>query len=223
MACSPRPRTAAFTSEQIELGLFLLIAHAYSARIEVGSPQVDPVIQGVLGKVLGKNGLGDAQVAQACAAIQAARKAVEGGWCPSVSAGRIDEARKELLAQWGVESSKGALIWPPASRTIAVRLGQGSWADALAAFSIPVSNLGRQRGSGRFGPEEIRRAIRHYLDSLDEGKGVASFAGYSQWAEEARARGDVQIPSPATVRQRYGTWAKALGDVEVECVVKNGV
>ncbi|MDC4232285.1 hypothetical protein M3T53_00950 [Actinomyces sp. B33] len=207
---APKARTAAFTDEQIEIGLLLLISTAYPDAVGPDDGSEDAAIDEALAPLVGRHGFDEERIAPARAGALAARRAIENGSCPEVSAARIDAARADLLERWGASSSRGALVWPPASRTVAVRLGAGSWADALASRSIPVSRLGRARGSGRFGPERIASAVNEYLEHARARSHPATLGGYDRWVRQARAGGRTDLPSTATVRQRCGTWDGAL-------------
>ena len=112
---------------------------------------------------------------------------------------------------WASATLKGAgKAWPPASRTIAVRLGDGDWSTALERLGIPVSAIGRAKGSGRFDAEAILTVLADFIRESEEAECPPTFGAYTRWAQDLRSQGREDVPSPATVRQRFGTWTAAM-------------
>lgn len=142
--------------------------------------------------------------------IRATRAWVRGpGGSSTISASEFERTRRDLIASWGAVSTKGAVLWPPASRTVAGRLGGGRWNDALRALGVRTSSQGRERGRGTFSESDFRQAVAGYLAECDRRGGRASFGGYGSWARERRAGGEA-VPAAATIRQHYGSWSGAL-------------
>ncbi|QPK81082.1 hypothetical protein G7Y41_08585 [Schaalia sp. ZJ405] len=214
-------RVPAFTDQQIELGFWFLVGWTRTSaaeREEIVSwartqERRDEDEQAIL-PLCEKNRVDEDERALILALIAWARQSAAVKECPSVSVGKIDAARAEILARWRVESHRGALVWPPRSRTIAVRLGDGNWADALRRFDIPVSPVGRQRGSGRFTSESFRSAFAEFLEFCQRQQEPVTLNGYGRWSGSERERGRAEVPSLASVRQRYGTWMRALQELE---------
>lgn len=119
-----------------------------------------------------------------------------------------DRGRKEVLAELGLESAKGAQLWPPTSQTIISRLG-GKWSTAMEACGLAASSDGKiGRRNTRFTEEDRRAALREYLKDCESEGANPSYAGYTKWAKEQGG-----VPSGATLRQTYGTWQRALDQV----------
>lgn len=210
MAASPKPRTAAFTDEQIIAGFWLLAARVHERRLGVDESRRDAALAEVLEPLIGRNGLTRADVEAAIPAILAARDAASLHELPTVAAAKADEARARLLAERGAVTGKGALLWPTGSRTIAVRLGGGNWNDALASLGLRPASRGRAQGSGRFDEARVLAALREYVEGAEAAGGRATIGGYADWARGMRDSGRSDVPSGATLRQRFGTWARAL-------------
>ncbi|WP_026459642.1 hypothetical protein [Schaalia suimastitidis] len=206
------PRTAAFSDELIDEGFWFVVALMDRAKgISADVPdelrgQVDDTVD-LLTPILEHQGI----VARLHRMVAEAAVASRHRWTlrrrQAPSSAGFDKARALILDEWGLASSKGALIWPPTARTIAVRLGDGAWNTAMETYDMKVSQRGRERGAGKFSDDDFCQALRRYA-SEDGGQGL-SFTGYTRWATRLREQG-VNIPSPATIRQKFGTWGAAL-------------
>ncbi|MCI6557372.1 MAG: hypothetical protein SPF88_06615 [Schaalia hyovaginalis] len=210
MAPPPKPRTAAFSDAQIVAGFWLIAATVHARSLEIDDRAGDPELEDALEGLVGAHGLKREHVLEAIPKIIAARRAAARKELPPVPAAKYDLARAAILRQRGAASSKGALLWPTASRTIAVRVGGGNWNDALIALGLPAGGRGRAQGSGRFNTEAMAAVLGEYT-AWCRGEGMApTFGGYGAWSAARRAEGRVDVPSAATVRQRCGTWSAAL-------------
>ncbi|MBB6335595.1 hypothetical protein [Schaalia hyovaginalis] len=210
MSPPPKPRTAAFSDAQIVAGFWLIAATVHARSLEIDDRAGDPELEEALEALVGAHGLEREHIREAIPKIIAARRAAARGELPPVSAAKCDLARAAIIRLRGAESSKGALLWPTASRTIAVRVGGGNWNDALIALGLPAGGRGRAQGSGRFNAEVMAGVLGEYA-AWCRGEGKApTFGGYRAWSEARRAEGRDDVPSAATIRQRCGTWSAAL-------------
>lgn len=207
---TPKARTTAFTDAQIEAGFWLLASRAHPLALELDETRTDETLFETLKPLIGKNNLTRDKVKKTIAPILAAKEAAAAGKLPQLSAARADEVRKLILKEWRISSSKGALLWPTGSRTIAVRLGKGKWNDALARLGLRASGRGRAQGSGRFNEAVMRTILTEFLETAEHAGLSATLGGYTSWSKEQRALGRQDVPSTASVRQRFGTWGKAM-------------
>ncbi|WP_115726778.1 hypothetical protein [Actinomyces culturomici] len=210
MAPAPKPRTAAFTPEQIAAGFWLIASAVHERRLEIDEDRTDEALLAELEPLVGAHGLRLLDVKRAIPRILAAREAAERHELPTVAAAKCDAARARILSDRGAESSKGALLWPTASRTIAVRLGGGNWNAALASLGLAPAGRGRAQGSGRFDESGVAAVLAEYVASREAAGAAATIGGYGEWARARRAEGRTDVPSAATIRQRYGAWGRAL-------------
>ncbi|MCD4548862.1 MULTISPECIES: hypothetical protein [unclassified Schaalia] len=124
------------------------------------------------------------------------------------SGAKIDRVRSRVLGNWRLHSTKGAILWPPTARTIAVRLGDGAWNDAMRKLGFTVSSRGRERGGLRFTDADFKAALQEFAQA--QGPGVSlTFMKYNEWAQKQRELGHL-VPSSATLRQRFVRWPHAL-------------
>lgn len=212
-ARSPRPRTAAFTDAQIEAGFWLLAARAAALETDGAPAEGAEDLLGTLEPLIDAHGPSRAAVTAAIGPILVAKAAAAAGGLPSPSAARTDELRSLILKEWGVESGKGVLLWPTGARTIAVRLGDGNWNRAMTRLGLKASGRGRAPGSGRFDEAAVRTILREYMESAEDEGAAATLGGYASWSKAQRAAGRTDVPSAASVRQRFGTWGRAIASV----------
>lgn len=134
----------------------------------------------------------------------------------SLSATQYDKARAEYLEEHRIAARTGVSVWPPTSQTLMKRLGNGSWAAAMAALGL-TANSGRSRGSGSFSADDYRDAIVRFLsaaaDVADTTVTSDSFAQYTTWAKAQTASG-TKRPSGAAIRQHFGSWETAKAHVD---------
>lgn len=212
----PRPRGSAFSRDLVEAGFWCVLG---SVRDVPAPPPADrgardegalADLTELLEPALVGNGLGAdgrRRVAELVVATRAwARGAGSEG---TISAAGFERARRDLLAGWGRGTATGAVVWPPTSRTVAVRLGGGRWNDALVSLGVATSARGRERGGTRFSAVEFTGAVARFLHEAEAAGGSTSFAGYTDWARERRGAGE-SVPAPATVRQHFGSWSAAV-------------
>lgn len=205
-----KPRTAAFTEDQITAGFWLIAALAHASRLTIDEDRRDEELEETLSGLVGAHGVSRDELSRAIPRILAAREAAARHELPTVAAAKYDAARSALLAERGLRSSKGSLLWPTGSRTIAVRLGGGNWNDALLALGLRPASRGRAQGSGRFDEASIVPVLAEFLAACEAGGESATIGGYAQWSRERRGEGRGDVPSQATIRQRFGTWGRAL-------------
>lgn len=134
----------------------------------------------------------------------------------SLSAAAYDRARVAYLDEHRILARPGVAVWPPTSQTLMKRLGDGSWAAAMAALGL-TTNSGRSRGSGAFSADDYRDAIVQFLssamDDADDTVTSDSFAQYTAWARSETANG-ARRPSGAAMRQHFGSWEAAKAQVD---------
>lgn len=207
-------RTAAFTEEQIEAGLWLLLA--LNSRSSLGDeiPGKGSVLRDLLAPVARKVPLSDEQVDEAVFLIEAAKWAMERHELRPLSVSQCNRERDALLKRWNLASTKGALLWPPSSQTISARLGGGSWSRATARLGFRANSRGRARGSGRFTSESMAVVLREFIAECERNQVEPTLQGYGKWSKGQRATGRDDVASVATLRQRYGTWSAVLASVE---------
>ncbi len=194
-----RTRGTSFGLDEVEAGFWLVLGVARGR-----------------GEAVTRDDLGDF--------ITDVREWARGAGAPcTISASEFERTRRGILDAWGQASAKGRSLWPPTSRTVATRLGNGHWNEALAGLGLTTSALGRSRGASTFGEQDFLEALRAYIDDRTRTRQSVSFAGYEAWAGERRSSG-VRIPAAATIRQRFGSWSRALAcvrDAEQDEVVPN--
>lgn len=126
-----------------------------------------------------------------------------------LSAQEYERTRAEMLTAWGVSSSKGASLWPPTSQTVSKRVGDGSWSKALASLGLEVAPIGRTRGASTYSNEQFLAALHGFIADC-EAKGVnPTYLRYVEWSRVQRKE-HRSVPAAATMRQHFGSWAKAL-------------
>lgn len=123
---------------------------------------------------------------------------------PGLSAAKYEAERKNLLDQLGLNSTKGASIWPPTSQTAVQRFG--SWNDALKAAGLKTSSIGRARGQLRFDAAAYEKAIAAFVADCETRGLGATYKAYGEYAAEHKG----EVPSAAAVRKFYGSWNEAL-------------
>ncbi|MDO5049240.1 MAG: hypothetical protein Q4D87_05085 [Actinomycetaceae bacterium] len=127
----------------------------------------------------------------------------------TLSVSKYDRERKKILAELNLASSQGALLWPPTSQTILARMG-GKWSAAMEATGLAASSDGKiGRKNTRFTDQDRERALRAYLRHCEVETLNPSYSGYTKWARQQDF-----APSGAAIRQAYGTWQKALNQVQ---------
>lgn len=238
---APAERTAAFTDQLIELGFWYLcsltdpppqaesdesaepamftpqslwaesekqaLTGTANATVEDLVEQLTPILQRQV-----PHGPSPRHIVEQ-ALVTRARKTTANGTPQAPSGAAIDAARHQLLVEWGCPSSKGALLWPPAARTIAVRLGDGTWNQAMVTLGMKVSARGRRRGDTSFSDDDFRWALAAFVWQCEVEGRKATYGGYAEWARAERKAGDM-VPAASTIRQRFGKWATALAYVE---------
>lgn len=214
---APRTRGSAFSRDEVEAGFWCVLG---SARGVVALPRIDEGVPTdlvtLLEPALSGYGLDAAGQEQVAALVTATRAWVPGaGSAGTISAAEFDRARRDLLTGWGAGARSGALVWPPTSRTVAVRLGGGSWNDALSSLGVATSARGRERGGTRFTGDTQVASVARFLQETEASGGSASFAAYTDWARQQRGAGQ-QVPAPATVRQHFGSWSAAVAAAREE-------
>lgn len=134
----------------------------------------------------------------------------------SLSTAQYDKARAAYLAEHRIVARPGVAVWPPTSQTLMKRLGDGSWAAAMAALGLTTSP-GRSRGSGAFSADDYRDAVTQFRsaagDDADHTVTSDSFAQYTAWAKAQTVNG-TKRPSGAAMRQHYGSWEAAKAQVD---------
>lgn len=208
-------RSAVFTEDLIEWGFWYILSRAHvlpESHSPVPTPADDPMAE-ILTGVLAAQGVPSDRWDSILRDVRVARSWVDEG-CANIrmSAAAYDHLRAGLIHDWGLAATKGALVWPPTARTVAVRLGSGAWNDALKRLGVATSQRGRLRGGLRFVSEDYSEALLAYVeDARAQGRSI-SFEGYREWANRVRQAG-LKVPSAATVRQHFGTWNKAIATV----------
>lgn len=216
-SASSRTRGSAFSREQVEAGFWCVLG---SARGVAALPDVHEGVPTdlvtLLEPALSGYGLDAAGQEQVAALVVATRNWVPGaGSAGTISAAEFERARRDLLTGWGAGAWRGALVWPPTSRTVAVRLGGGHWNDALESLGVATSARGRGRGGTRFTSTTQVGSVARFLHEAEASGGSTSFAGYTDWARRQRVAGH-QVPAPATVRQHFGSWSAAVAAARAE-------
>lgn len=133
----------------------------------------------------------------------------------TIAVNRYSTLRRRFLDSHGLKPIKGKNVWPVGSTTILKRYG-GSWSQALQAFGFQASDNFRPAGFGapRFSEEKFLQALRDFVkDAYDKGY-LTSYQNYVSWRKEQVAQGRKDLPSGPTMRNTYGTWAKALINVQ---------
>ncbi|MDK7142718.1 MAG: hypothetical protein E6X52_00250 [Actinomyces sp.] len=145
---------------------------------------------------------------QILALAAASKRRADEGEGSSLSAQKYDQIRAEILAELGLKSVRGVRLWPPTYQTIMQRFG-GTWAGAMKACGLAASSDGKVgRRNARFSEADRIRAIRAYLAECERTQTGSSYAGYARWAKENGR------PSGSNIRQVYGTWNRALEQLE---------
>lgn len=141
--------------------------------------------------------------------IASARVAAEEDASLTVSAARYETLRGAALEQFGLDSKQGTTPWPPTKQTINKRLGEGSWADALASQGLGIARAGRKRGLLHFTADDYTDAVAAFAETAMRAGQHPSFDRYEAWVG-AEAKAGRRRPSGAGVRLRFGGWAMAL-------------
>lgn len=145
---------------------------------------------------------------QILALAAASKRRADEGEGSSLSAQKYDQIRAEILAELGLKSARGVRLWPPTYQTIMQRFG-GTWAGAMKECGLAASSDGKVgRRNARFSEADRIRAIRAYLAECERKQTGSSYAGYAKWAKENGR------PSGSNIRQVYGTWNRALEQLE---------
>lgn len=141
--------------------------------------------------------------------IASARAAAEEDATLTVSVARYEALRGAALERFGLDSQKGATPWPPTKQTINKRLGEGSWADALASQGLGIARAGRKKGLLYFTADDYTDAVAAFAEAALRADLHPSFDRYDKWVTKEAAEGR-RRPSGAGVRLRFGGWAMAL-------------
>lgn len=211
MKSAPSQRTAAFTEDQIIAGFWFVAAKVHERLLDINPSATDPALEETLEPLVGSHGLKREHVKEAIPYIIAARNLAADKKLPSISSVKCDEARKNIINDRDCcASTKGALIWPTGARTVAVRLGEGNWNNALETLGMPTTTRGRAQGSGRFTQEAMAEAFIEFFAFCADLEIEPRIGTYATWSQTLRSQGRMDIPSVATIRQKFGTWTAVM-------------
>lgn len=197
--------TKSFSNNAVKLAIYYAVARRL--KVDAGD-DLDGADE--LREILGGLGVSEApRVArEISAAANVARKMAEAGRGGELSAAGYDKIRASVLAELGLKSERGVMLWPPTHQTIMSRLG-GSWAGAMAECGLAASSDGQVgKRNTRFSHADRMKALRAYLNMCEAEGAAPSYVGYTRWAKER------QVPSGSSIRQTYGTWLAALEALE---------
>ncbi|GAA2014646.1 hypothetical protein [Brevibacterium samyangense] len=147
-------------------------------------------------------------------ALAGALAAVRSGTAKPLSAAAYDSGRATLLADLAAAtgtSQPASRAWPPTSQTVRKVLGGGYWNDAMTAAGYPGTraSVGRARGAGRFSADDYRGTmVGFFSDPTGASAAGESFTAFSDWVKVRREEGEA-LPSPAAVRNHFGSWEAA--------------
>lgn len=125
----------------------------------------------------------------------------------TITGGRYNELRGELLDAMGLKSAKGTKPWPPTRQTIQKRYG--GWNDALISMGLSTANKGRQKGLLSFSEADYTNAVADFISHSEASMNEQTFANYGLWVKKEFESG-TRRPSPASIRNFYGAWLPAL-------------
>ena len=92
--------------------------------------------------------------------------------------------------------------WPPTRQTVSARFG--GWNEAIGATGFKHQS-GRKKGQLKYSAADYKKVMVDYLDYVKQEDQNPSFASFTRWSKETGA-----TPSPAAVRDFYGSWSAAL-------------
>lgn len=151
------------------------------------------------------SGLADADQQPVAGMIAAGRNLAKENPQVGLSTKEYDRQRAIFVEKFYPANARG-FLWPPTSQTVIKRFN-GFWNDALTAIGV-AAQRGRGRGGLKFSSDDYQAAIRAYVaDSARAGKSPV-FTGYADWLKRTGNSG--KLPSGAAIRQRFGSWKKAL-------------
>ncbi|WP_431796043.1 sigma factor-like helix-turn-helix DNA-binding protein [Microbacterium enclense] len=127
----------------------------------------------------------------------------------TITGGRYNELRIELLDAMGLPSAKGAKPWPPTRQTISKRFS--GWNDALTSMGLATASRGRTKGLIAFSEDDYAVAIADFVDDANESGIGHTFDAYDRWVLLRRDVGE-RRPTGASIRNFFGSWLSALRD-----------
>lgn len=122
----------------------------------------------------------------------------------TLSAARYDATRRTILREFGLETGRGSLVWPPTSQTVTKRF-DGRWNSAIEAIGLQ-GQMGRTPGGTKFSEQDYLTYLRAYLKHTEDSGRAVSFNSYVAWVKDV----EPSAPSGASLRQKFGTWLAAL-------------
>lgn len=120
----------------------------------------------------------------------------------TISKNKYDDARTNLLKNRPTLSTSP---WPPTSQTVAKRLGNGKWADALRHIGLEPDSRGRRPGLLVFSEENYKIALRDYFTQMAALESKPTFGGYEEWVQ-SESRAGRRRPSGPSVRLLFQGW-----------------
>ncbi|MCJ1708534.1 sigma factor-like helix-turn-helix DNA-binding protein [Microbacterium sp. VKM Ac-2923] len=127
----------------------------------------------------------------------------------TITGGRYNELRIELLDAMGLQSAKGAKPWPPTRQTISKRFS--GWNDALTSMGLATASRGRTKGLIAFTEDDYAVAVADFVDDANESGVGHTFDAYDRWVLLRRDLGE-RRPAGASIRNFFGSWLGALRD-----------
>ena len=170
--------------------------------------QVDLLEARELAEALDAQGVDPTTRAQVTILVANARSYAVGNPEVSITKGRYDQVRREVIDGLGLASAQGLSPWPPTSQTVMKRLGNGYWAEALTSVGLTPNSRGRERGLLRFSEEDYDKAVVDFLAEAAAVGQEATIDGYAIWIDR-EGRAGRRRPAPASIRLRYGSWNNA--------------
>lgn len=197
--------------EMIEAGVLYLIALDRGiARSSVSSLlALDQLVVDGVAEVFANIQNGNAHTIETLQLIAAARDAIASDSTISISNDRYDRLRSEFLADHGIERGKGRVPWPPTSQTVAKRLGEGGWSDALRSLGLDTSATPKGMGQAKYAAEDYEQTVIEFLKHTGVSGEGTTYAAFEQWLASEKRSGRPRPSAPA-VRGAFRSWNEAV-------------
>lgn len=204
-------QAAAFSDAALQAGIWYLLGSELRLKPdhEWAAVNLSRELLAELEPLLSTASITPTELATIFGVIGAAQKLALEDPALTITGGRYNELRIELLDAMGLQSAKGAKPWPPTRQTISKRFT--GWNDALTSMGLATANRGRAKGLIAFSENDYAVAVADFMDDATESGIGHTFDAYDRWVLIRRDAGE-RRPAGASIRNFYGSWLGALRD-----------
>lgn len=198
-----------FSKAVLEAGLYYLAGSELGLAPDphYAATHLDLDLMTELAAVLEQGTATAEDIATILAMIGAAKKHIAEHPETTITGSRYDELRDELVPALGWESRRGSTPWPPTRQTLMGRYTY--WNTALESVGMAAAKKGRPPGLVKFTDKLYEKAIRDFVADMTRGGLYPSHDRYAEWCAAMNAAGH-EHPSPAGLRNYFGSWSAAL-------------